>query len=177
MYLAVKRRIPPGLFKIRRVLRRAMNYVTFVSDFRNQPAHRSPRRAPSPPPPYLIRLRRQRHQHLQPRVRRRPPQTEIAMMLQLPHLFPPVKHPLHAAPPDVPTQSQPRPPRPGPGRQDCPDWAANGDRRALTRRYPSAIIHEPMAQAGPSAAPPGRLPQTRRPVTIQPPISGALPNA
>ena len=30
-----------GLFKTRRVLRRATNFVTFVSDFRNQPAHRS----------------------------------------------------------------------------------------------------------------------------------------
>ena len=116
--------IAVGLFKTRRILRRATHFVTFVSDFRNRSAHRSrsgfterPRFAkaiiasqtlrnagqkenrPLPsgrsrtlwqasdkpdtrqplrlshasPRSYfsqrLIQLRRQRHQHLQPRVR------------------------------------------------------------------------------------------------------------
>ena len=44
--------------------------------------------------------------------------------------------------PDAPAQGQPRPQRPGPGPQERPDGAANGDRRALTCRYP---YHVPIA--------------------------------
>ena len=44
--------------------------------------------------------------------------------------------------PDTPAQGQPLPQRPGPGRQDRPDGAANGDRCAINRRYP---YHVPIA--------------------------------
>ena len=50
--------------------------------------------------------------------------------------------------PDAPAQGQPQPQRPGPGPQDRPVGAANGDRRALTCRYPSVIILEPAAPYG-----------------------------
>ncbi len=69
--------------------------------------------------------------------------------------------------PDTPAQGQPLPQRPGPGRQDRPVGAANGDRRALTRRYP---YHGPAAHRQTRnahrrvIAPSGRDPDTAGPV-------------
>ena len=39
-----------------------------------------------------------------------------------------------------PPKADPLPQRPSPGPQGCSDWADTDDRRALTRRYSSAIL-------------------------------------